>query len=887
MNSLEKRLLAIDPSLYSKFNETKTEINLLLSKYSFNFSQYTDHSIEHTLSVFKIAAEILSDTEINSLDSDEIYILSMSCLLHDVGMCIPEDKIKSIAETGDLLSYKESHPNLSNEEFIRDVHHQLSRKFIMDEWESLKIPSIKYAKAIGLVAEGHRKVDLGNFEIYEPQYFAKSGKEFVCLPYLACILRIADELDVTNSRTPKLLTKYYMPNNEISIREWKKHIATSQRNYLNSKVIFEVDCSDQHIYAALQSQFEKIQNVINYCQKVIRAIPFIKSVHYNLGLSLIEVKYNFIEFHPKGIRFSFDVQNVITAFIGEKLYKNKMTALREAIQNSVDSCRYKSKVLKTNYKPFIKILVTDEFVKIDDNGAGMDEFIIENFFSRLGSSFYEQEKVKNQFEAIGQFGVGVFSYFLLSEYVDIETKTENGNALKFRFDKDPRSYFHFFDDSQRTLSGTTVTMYLKREVISEVLKSATEYVKSIFRHIEIPIELSNQGNLIVIESMPFEFDVMKEIKENLRIPYKKIISQLATYTDNISNDEMDGSCSLIVNKEYKKLFDLDDRYFEENYLDADTAYAASSVSISQKGVFVSTFSGLLSFLRGNINIKKKIDINIDRNDFSNSKEIVRFIQQFEINLLKKVLTDIITKNVNDECKILISTSFLQNSLNFFHEGDMISEEYKKIIKKFLYFQVYSENSSVVVNLENVFNTYSEFLLVEHSEKYEPLAKKINLPVIVVNNKRNIFLTVYQIIAFLSDYNRHLYFFDGKNYIAIKLIKDSEYSLIKEIGDFLDIVIVKSNSSKIYIDIEKNKSVRRRFRFANYFNYYHPFFQYIAANYEKIKSDPSLSKVLKYCCEYLDDVINESPKKEAVRKLNEMLSPLNSLGEVTKIVMSDF
>lgn len=276
MNQFEIRLQKIAPSLYSKFEETKSEVNLLLGKYSSNFPSYTDHSINHTLEVFQIASEILTNDEVENLNSDEIYILSMACILHDIGMCIPEEKINQITESDDLISYKESHPNLTKEEFIRDIHHQLSRKFILQEWELLSIPSIKYAKAIGIVAEGHRKVDLGNFDVFEPQYFAKSGKEFVSLPYLAAILRIADELDVTNSRTPRILTKYYMPNNEISVREWAKHIATSQRNYLTNRVIFEVACSDQNIYAALQEQFEKIQNVINYCQKIIRAIPFLE-----------------------------------------------------------------------------------------------------------------------------------------------------------------------------------------------------------------------------------------------------------------------------------------------------------------------------------------------------------------------------------------------------------------------------------------------------------------------------------------------------------------------------------------------------------------------------------------------------------------------------------
>ena len=173
MNRLEQRLSILDPSLFEDFKKTKLEVDLLLQKYSVYFADYTDHSINHTMLVFKIASEILTDEEIHSLNSDELYVLSMACILHDVGMCIPEDKVQTILGSTELMLFKKSHPNKSTEDAVRDIHHTLSKRFINAEWEALKIPSQQYAHAIGLVAEGHRKVDLGNFEIYDPEYFSK------------------------------------------------------------------------------------------------------------------------------------------------------------------------------------------------------------------------------------------------------------------------------------------------------------------------------------------------------------------------------------------------------------------------------------------------------------------------------------------------------------------------------------------------------------------------------------------------------------------------------------------------------------------------------------------------------------------------------------------
>lgn len=462
MNRLEAKLKILNSSLHGKLNETVEEVKLLLNEYNKNFPNYTDHSIHHTTEVYDIVDEILTDEEVNNLNEDEIYVLSMASYLHDIGMCIPEEKISLISDTEELIRERENNPEIKKEDYLRNIHHSLSAKFIRNEWETLKIPSAKYAEAIALVSEGHRVVDIGNPEVYKPKFFVKMGRSFVCLPYLSAILRIADELDITNIRTPKLLTKYYMPDNEKSITEWEKHIANTLRNTSENYVRFEVECTNHTILASLETQFEKIINVLNYCQKVIRNISNTEERKFSLKLEKVIIEYKYIDFDPKGIKYSFDVDNVIEAFIGENLYNDKLTSLREVIQNSIDTCRYK-KTLNPIFDPEIKISIEDEYIQIYDNGLGMDEFIIKNFFGKLGSSFYQQPAVKKDFEAIGQFGVGVFSYFLIADYIDIETKTENTPSLKFRLDKDPKNYFHFFPKSDRKEAGTTITLHLKKE----------------------------------------------------------------------------------------------------------------------------------------------------------------------------------------------------------------------------------------------------------------------------------------------------------------------------------------------------------------------------------------------------------------------------------------
>ncbi|OXA76029.1 HD domain-containing protein, partial [Flavobacterium frigidimaris] len=585
MNSLEVKLKELNPNLFGKLNDTKDEVKLLLTQYIKNFPDYTDHSINHTEEVFKIVSMVLTDEEIQNLNDDEIYILSMASYLHDIGMCIPEDKIKKIADTEELVKERELHPEISREKYLRDNHHTLSKKFILEEWENLKIPNEKYAEAIALVSEGHRVVDIGNPEIYQPKYTVKTGRSFVCLPYLAAVLRIADELDITNIRTPGLLTKYYMPDNDKSVLEWNKHIANTLMFITENYVEFEIKCSNHSMLAALEDQFNKIADVINYCQKVIRNISNTENRFFSLRLDQIKNKIKYENFDPKGIKYSFDVDNVINAFVGENLYNDKLTSLRELIQNSIDTCRYK-KILNPNYIPEIKLFIGKDKIKIEDNGLGMDEFIIKNYFGKLCSSFYQQESVKKDYDSIGQFGVGVFSYFLMADYIDIETKTQKSETLHFRLDKDPKNYFHFFKKSERIYPGTSITLNLKNDYDIFTSSDYVTYIKDKFRYIEFPIIVDCDQEIIEIFAQDYEEKKLKEkINNSLKHQYKSSSDKIDVFTHNFENQRYEGSISLFYFKNFS--FDRASYWLNDDFFKKGSRRKANMINVSQKGVLIS------------------------------------------------------------------------------------------------------------------------------------------------------------------------------------------------------------------------------------------------------------------------------------------------------------
>lgn len=760
MNRLEKKLKELNPNLFGKLNETKEEVKLLLNQYIKNFPDYTDHSIHHTEKVFEIVSEVLTNDEIENLNGDEIYILSMASYLHDIGMCIPEEKIKEIADTEELVRERELHPEISREKYLRDNHHTLSKKFIMEEWENLKIPNDKYAEAIALVSEGHRIVDIGNPDIYKPKYTVKSGRDFVCLPYLAAVLRIADELDITNIRTPGLLTKYYMPDNEKSVLEWNKHIANTLMFISENFVQFEVKCSNHSMLAALEEQFGKIAGVINYCQKVIRNISNTEQRHFCLKLEQVKNEIKYIDFDPKGIKYSFDVDNVINAFVGENLYNDKLTSLRELLQNSIDTCRYK-KVLIPNYVPEIKLYIEKDKIRIEDNGLGMDEFIIKNYFGKLCSSFYQQESVKKEYDAIGQFGVGVFSYFLMADYIDIETKTEKSETLHFRLDKDPKNYFHFFKKSDRKVSGTSITLNLKKEYDTYTSADYISYLKDKFRYIEFPLIIECNKETIIIVKQEYEENKLKErINDSLRHQHKSFYDKIEVFTHNFENKNYEGAISFLYLKDYSfknVTYLLNDTLFNRK-----KRYNGNIINVSQKGVLINNDDDIVNYsdIYCNLNLKEKVEIQISRNNFSNTIEMFMIVSE----ILKELAISFFEKlNRENPPERLSSISF-----NFIEKG-YINFESKMYSKLFLNFN----------DQKNIYN---------HINYQEFINKKIKTFVISFNNENTLLLNSkikkLNIVEFNVE-NKDIYYhrvlnsirlFNKNNYTQVLTRKDDFYYL---------------------------------------------------------------------------------------------------------------
>ena len=120
------------------------------------------------------------------------------------------------------------------------------------------------------------------------------------------------------------------------------------------------------------------------------------------------------------------------------IYTNKEIFLRELLSNAsdaIDKLYYQSltdKSIKVNKKDLcIKIEIDKEnrLLKIIDTGIGMNKEELENNLGMIAKSgslqFKEENEKKKDVNIIGQFGVGFYSSFMVSDDVTVISKKYN------------------------------------------------------------------------------------------------------------------------------------------------------------------------------------------------------------------------------------------------------------------------------------------------------------------------------------------------------------------------------------------------------------------------------------------------------------------------------
>ncbi len=190
-------------------------------------------------------------------------------------------------------------------------------------------------------------------------------------------------------------------------------------------------------------------------------------MHFDIKRQIIQ-NFNNME---KG-KIGVTTENIFP-IIKKFLYSDHEIFLRELVSNAVDATQklktlssagdFKGELGDLNVK--ITVDPKKKTITVSDNGIGMTGEEIDKFLNQIAFSSANEflDKYKDQAAAmIGHFGLGFYSAFMVSEKVEVISRSwrENEPAVKWTCDGSPE---YSIEESSRSERGTDVILYIEKE----------------------------------------------------------------------------------------------------------------------------------------------------------------------------------------------------------------------------------------------------------------------------------------------------------------------------------------------------------------------------------------------------------------------------------------
>ncbi len=263
--ALEKRLRESDIDLHGRFTDAVFSLQHILSNYKLIFPDFTDHTELHSLNIIEFCNMLIGE-QINKLNADEIYVLLLGCYFHDTGMGISHKDFEEFSKQIDFKDYFLTHSKDNLPEIIRNFHNEFSGLFINKYAKFFEFPTKEHLFSIIQISRGHRKTDLNDEKEY-PILKLENGNT-ISLPYLASLVRLSDEIDITASRNSHAIYDISKITHEIDLIEFMKHEAVKNLVVNDDEFIMEVHSDDEKIKEGLEKIREKMQKTLDYCRSV-------------------------------------------------------------------------------------------------------------------------------------------------------------------------------------------------------------------------------------------------------------------------------------------------------------------------------------------------------------------------------------------------------------------------------------------------------------------------------------------------------------------------------------------------------------------------------------------------------------------------------------------
>lgn len=582
----------VDDAISYAFQRTKTIVK--------HMGEFTLHDGDHLFRVLNLMERLLTKENIQNLSSPELMLLMLSAFFHDIGMTPDEKEVitwkkvwdqKPDLQDEELETYnnfkrfysarpdqveiisklKKKGENTKVDtikaylitEYIRLTHADRAREIIERDWNNkIMFRDVDLTVEFAQICFSHNEDALSVLDL-DMNVLCGAGI-YANLPLVATILRLADILDFDGKRTPPILFSHLYVRHPISITEWNKHRAIQSWEIKPDIIQFSAKCTHPAIEASIHEFCNLIDHELSICNNIISEINkfnenikrelFIK-IPYKVNREKIKTKTS-IRNKPlyiyRDTKFNLSKNQVIELLMGTKLYGNPEVALRELLQNSIDACLLREAQEKKWGKQFTPEITVkyysedgDDILEVIDNGTGMDQYIIDKYYSKVGSSFYKSTDFYNlkaesnaEFYPTSRFGIGILSCFMISDNLIVDTKrvyAPHRSSDPLNITIEGQESIFWIKDGKRETPGTTTKLIIRKS-------------KNPWRNLTEEKFIINVEN--VIPNPPFEIKIetSSHSKRRDRNSFKEITtSSLQDYT--WSDNENIRVFNLEINKE--------------------------------------------------------------------------------------------------------------------------------------------------------------------------------------------------------------------------------------------------------------------------------------------------------------------------------------------------
>lgn len=182
------------------------------------------------------------------------------------------------------------------------------------------------------------------------------------------------------------------------------------------------------------------------------------------------------------------------------IYTHKEIFLREIISNASDAIdklyylqlsEQKTGLSRSDYRIKIDVNEDERILTVSDNGIGMSLNELENNLGTIAKSgsfdFKNENEAKDDIDIIGQFGVGFYSAFMVSDRVEVISKKYGSDECYSWISEGVDGYT--IEPNERTSNGTDIILhikedseeekysnYLSKHYITNLIKKYSDYI---------------------------------------------------------------------------------------------------------------------------------------------------------------------------------------------------------------------------------------------------------------------------------------------------------------------------------------------------------------------------------------------------------------------------